>query len=534
MWLLYAGHDHRGHRAHPRKRPAVDRGDPRGPVRQPLPLLRLRQDRRRRVACSRACRGRARRKPVMKAPREFGASLPRREAAAKAGGPARFTADIQLAGMLRGAVLTSPYAHARILSCDTRAARALPGVKAVITGADIPANRFGLMVKDETALAIDRVRYIGDAVAAVAAVDRETAQQALALIDVVYEELPAVLDPVAATATDAPLVHEELASYEKSFGAICGGNVLCAAEIAAGDPASAWARCDLVVENVYETQAQYHAYMEPVAAVADVDALGRITVWSSTQSIFRVQACISDALGVPRNQVRAISPYVGGGFGGKSEPGVQLFAALLAKAAKRPVKVVLSREEDMTMMRSRHPARMRLKTGVTQDGTILVREGEVLMDGGAYADDSPAAMMMALYFLRGPYRVPNVRFTGSVVYTNKLRAGAFRGVGNAQATFAGESQIDEIANKLAIDPIEIRLKNAVRQGDAWLGGHSIRSASLRPGLRHLRCESGWNQRRTRLSGANAAGEKPRRWRSTNFLYLSRPFSYTVLPLPHYV
>ncbi len=443
----------------------------------------------------------------MKAPREFGASLPRREAAAKAAGAARFTDDIQLAGMLHGAVLTSPYAHARILSCDTRAARALPGVKAVITGADIPANRFGLMVKDETALAIDRVRYIGDAVAAVAAVDRETAQQALALIDVVYEELPAVLDPVAATATDAPLVHEELASYEKSFGAICGGNVLCAAEIAAGDPASAWARCDLVVENVYETQAQYHAYMEPVAAVADVDALGRITVWSSTQSIFRVQACISDALGVPRNQVRAISPYVGGGFGGKSEPGVQLFAALLAKAAKRPVKVVLSREEDMTMMRSRHPARMRLKTGVTQDGTILVREGEVLMDGGAYADDSPAAMMMALYFLRGPYRVPNVRFTGSVVYTNKLRAGAFRGVGNAQATFAGESQIDEIANKLAIDPIEIRLKNAVRQGDAWLGGHAIGSASLRECLERVRSESDWNERRTRLSGASAAGKR---------------------------
>jgi CO/xanthine dehydrogenase Mo-binding subunit len=443
----------------------------------------------------------------MTAPRDLGASLPRREALAKATGGARFTGDIQLPGMLHGAVLTSPYAHARILSCDVAAARALPGVKAVVTGKDIPANRFGLMVRDETALAIDKVRYVGDAVAAVAAVDRETAQCALSLIEVVYEELPAILDPATAMAAGAPIIHEELAAYEKSFDAVCAGNVLSRAEISAGDLAAAWRDCNLVVEGTYETQAQYHAYMEPVAAAAEADALGRITVWSSTQSVFRVQACISDALGIPRHQVRAISPYVGGGFGGKSEPGVQLIAALLSRAAKRPVKIVLGRDEDMTMMRSRHPARIRLRTGVKRDGTILVREGEVVMDGGAYADDSPAAMMMALYFLRGPYRVPAVRFTGSVVYTNKLRAGAFRGVGNAQATFACESQIDEIAEKLGIDPIEIRLRNAVRQGDSWLGGHAIGSASLAECLERVREESGWAARRARFAGTAPAGKR---------------------------
>ncbi len=437
----------------------------------------------------------------------FGASFPRLEAVAKADGTAQYSADIDFGRMLHGAVLTSPHAHARIVSYDVSAARALPGVKAIVTGADLALRRFGLMVGDETALAIGKVRYVGDAVAAVAATDRDTARKAAALIRVEYEVLPAVLTPAEAMVEGAPLVHEHLADYTKTVACISSGNVLSRAAIAAGDPDAAWAACDAIVDEVYETQAQYHAYMEPVAAVASVDAMGRLTVWSSTQSIFRTQICISQALDLPRAKIRSISPYVGGGFGGKSEPGVQLCAALLARASGRPVKIVLDRNEDMAMMRSRHPARIRLRTGAMRDGTILVRTGEVLMDAGAYADDSPAAMMMVIYFLRGPYRVPNVRFEGQVVYTNKLRAGAFRGVGNAQASFACESQLDEIARKLDIDPIDLRLKNALRQGDTWLGGHAIGSASLAECLDRVRSESAWDERRKQLGAAHGSGKR---------------------------
>ena len=368
----------------------------------------------------------------------LGTSLPRLEASAKAIGAARYTADIELPGMLHGAVLGSPYAHAHIVSYDISRARALAGVKAVITGADIPQRRFGLMVADETALAIGKVRYVGDPVAAVAAVDTDTAARALELITVEYDELPALFTPEQAIADGAPLIHEEYASYPKIFDCISSGNTMSLAQISIGDVEAAWSQCDVVVDEVYETQAQYHAYMEPVAAIAEVDAIGRVTVWSSTQSVFRTQACVAEVLGLPRAKVRAISPYVGGGFGGKSEPGVQLIAALLAHACGKPVKVVLRREDDIMTMRSRHPARIRLKTGARRDGTILARSGDVVMDGGAYGDDSPAAMTIALHFLRGPYRIPNVAFDGRVVYTNKLRSGAFRAVGNAQAGFACE------------------------------------------------------------------------------------------------
>lgn len=437
----------------------------------------------------------------------LGTSVPRLEASAKASGAALYTADIELPGMLHGAVLGSPCAHARIVSYDVSRARALPGVKAVITGADIPRRRFGLMVADESALALGKVRYVGDPVAAVAAVDADTAARALELITVGYEELPALFTPEQATAEGAPLIHEDYANYPKIFECISSGNAMSLARISIGDTEAAWSQCDVIVDEVYETQGQYHAYMEPVAAIAEVDAVGRMNIWSSTQSVFRTQACVAEALGVPRSKVRAISPYVGGGFGGKSEPGVQLIAALLARACGKPVKVVLRREDDLMTMRSRHPARIRLKTGARRDGSILARSGTVVMDGGAYGDDSPAAMTIVLHFLRGPYRIPNVAFDGSVVYTNKLRSGAFRAVGNAQAGFACESQVDEVAQRLSMDPIELRLKNAIQQGDRWLGGHAIGSASLAECLTRVRAVSNWDARRDVDAKAATRGKR---------------------------
>jgi CO/xanthine dehydrogenase Mo-binding subunit len=425
----------------------------------------------------------------------IGLSLPRLEAVEKASGQARFTEDLSLPGMLYAAVLASPYPHARIRGYDCSKALALPGVKAVVTGDHIESRYMGLVVKDETAIAKSKVRYVGEPVAAVAAVDPETARAALHLIDIQYEILPAVLTPEQAIAPDAPLLHEDYDSYVKIFNAVHRGNVLAEADIVGGDPDRGFACADRVFESVYELSAQYHAYMEPVAALAQVEPDGRITVWSSTQSVFRTQANISESLGIPMSRIRCIAPRVGGAFGAKSETTVQPIAVLLALKTKRPVRLVMSREEDMTSMRSRHPARLVCRTGVMNSGTIVARSLDILMDGGAYADDSPAVMMFAMYFGNGPYRIPNYRLSGRVVYTNKLRAGAFRGFGNPQATFATESQMDEIATALQLDPIDFRIKNALRPGDRWIDGHAIDSCTIVECLETLRERTEWTARR---------------------------------------
>jgi CO/xanthine dehydrogenase Mo-binding subunit len=424
-----------------------------------------------------------------------GTTMARLEARGKATGHAQFTDDLVLSGMLHGAILGSPYPHARILSYDVSKALAHPGVKAVVTGDDVKPLYMGLLVKDETALARGKVRYLGEPVAAVAAVDLATAREAVRLIDVVYEELPAVFSPEEAMRSGAPILHEGYDKYFKVINAISDGNVLAWSELVVGDVAKGFAESDLIVENIYETQAQYHAYMEPAAAIADIDPEGKVTVWSSTQSVFRTQANISDCLGIPRSKVRAISPRVGGGFGAKSEATVQPIAVLLAQRARRPVKLVLDRSDDMLTMRSRHPSWMRVKTGAKKDGTLVAQEFEITMDGGAYADDSPAVMMLALYFSAGPYRIPHVKSFGRAVYTNKLRAGAFRGFGNPQATFAREAQIDAIAGKLGLDPMEMRLKNAMRDGDRWIDGRVIEKVSVRECLERARSEANWDSRR---------------------------------------
>ncbi len=437
----------------------------------------------------------------------IGLSLPRLEALEKAVGDARFVEDMTLPGMLHGAVLTSPHAHARIRGYDASAALALPGVKAVVTGEDFETRYMGLVVKDETALAKGKVRYIGEPVAAVAAVDQETARAALHLIEVDYEELPAVFSPEEAMAPGAPLLHEGYGSYFKIFDAVHEGNVLAESEIVGGDPDGAFQGADHVFENVYELSAQYHAYMEPVAALAQVDRDGRVTVWSSTQSVFRTQANIAESLGIPMARIRCISPRIGGGFGGKSEATVQPAAVLLAQKTSRPVRIALSRDEDMTTMRSRHPARLVCRTGVMADGTIVARSLDVLMDGGAYADDSPAVMMFAMYFGCGPYRIPNYRLSGRAVYTNKLRAGAFRGFGNPQGSFATESQMDEIAEALGLDPIDFRLKNALQPGDRWIDGHAIDSCTIRDCLEALRDGCDWTARRAQAAARARPGRR---------------------------
>jgi CO/xanthine dehydrogenase Mo-binding subunit len=424
-----------------------------------------------------------------------GLRLPRLEAIGKINGSAKYTDDLARPFMLYGAILGSPIPHGRILSYDVDRARLLPGVEVVITAEDFPYLPMGPIVKDETVLAREKVRYVGEPVAAVAAIDQRTALEAIKFIEIEYEALPAALDIDQALAPDGPIIHEDLASYFKIFDCRFSGNVLSEQSIIEGDVDAAFNSCDVIIEGEFQTQAQAHAYLEPCAALAEVDDRNKITIWSSHQSINRVQSNVCEALGLSMAQVRVITPRVGGGFGGKMEATVQPIAAALALKTKKPVKVVLSREEDFAMMRTRHPGRIWMKTGALRDGTIIAREARLLYDGGAYADDSPGVLAFGLYMARGPYRIPHFRANGKLLYTNKLRSSGFRGFGNPQVTFAGECQIDEIAAKLGVDPFDLREKNAIRKGDKWVGGQTVTSCGFSECLKQARVKSGWDKRR---------------------------------------
>ncbi len=424
-----------------------------------------------------------------------GQSVARLEAREKVTGRAVYTDDMTLPGMLHGVIIPSAYAHARILSIDTSAAEALPGVKAVITGRSFNSKLIGSVLKDEPPLAIDKVRYIGEPVAAIAAVDEATAREAINLVEIEYEELEAVFDMEAALAEDAPVIHENKGDYAALYELPEIPNAAAWTQYAEGDTAAAWAQCDVIVEGEYETPAQEHMYMEPCSSLASVDGNGKVTLWSSLQSVFRVQTLTAEALAMPMSKLRVIAPRIGGGFGGKCELTNQPICVALALAADAPVRLTYRRDEDMGTVKSRHGCRMRMKTGARADGTLVAREATLYFDTGAYADEGPEVSAVGAFFARGPYRIENINVESWCVYTNRHKAGAFRGFGNPQVTFAAESQIDQIAEKLGMDPLALREQNANRSGDRWLGGNAITSGTLGDCLAALRERSGWDERR---------------------------------------
>ena len=424
-----------------------------------------------------------------------GTSVPRLEGRQKVTGQAQFTDDIKRPGMLYTALLGSLYAHARILSYDVSAALAMDGVHAVITGEDYPEHRLGSFIKDQPAIARGKVRFVNEPVAAVAAENINIARQAALLIEIEYEELPSVMELTNALSDDAPVLHEDYASYFKVVDPATDKNVIAEQEFSRGDVASAWAECDVIVDGEYHVPAQQHLYLEPCSAIAEMDGSGKITIWSSTQWVFGVQTSVAHALGLPNSQVRSIAPMIGGGFGAKYEFTIEPIVARLAQLTRRPVRLTLTRDEDMSMMKSRHRGVVRVKTGAKRDGTLLAREVDLLLDGGAYSDESPAVLGFALTRASGPYRIPHIRVAGRAVYTNRLRAGAFRGFGNPQVTFGGESQMDELAEKLGMDPLALRLKNALQTGDPWLGGTTVETGSLVDCLQAVKVASDWQSRR---------------------------------------
>jgi len=425
----------------------------------------------------------------------IGRSPARLDAYEKVTGRAVFAVDLKLAGMLHARVLRSPIPHGRITHVDVSRAETLPGVIAVVTGRDFPGS-FGATVQDQNFLAREKVRFVGDPVAAVAAVNLDAAEEALSLIKVEYEPLAAILDPVEAMKPGAVLIHEELSQYATAPGIfpVAGTNICNYFKLRKGDAEKGFAESHVVLEDTYTTQMVQHAHLEPHAAIAQVDPSGKILIWSNTQTPYFNRKALARALNLPLNKVRIMGTAVGGGFGGKSylkaEP---ICVALALKTKNRPVKLVYTREEEFGVATVRHPTVIRCKTGMKRDGTWVAQETELIFDTGAYADIGPRVVRNAGFSAAGPYKIPHVHIDSYCLYTNNPVGGAFRGFGIPQITWAIESHLDAMAEKLGIDPVELRLKNAVEEGSASATGQVLHSVGLKETLRRAAEKIGWGK-----------------------------------------
>ena len=430
----------------------------------------------------------------------IGKDVPRIDARAKATGSAIYTDDIKLPGMLYGLLLRSPVPHAKIVRIDTRKAQALPGVKCVITGEDTPKIKYGNWrlfpdTQDEYPLAVDKVRFIGDEVAAVAAVDMETAREALSLIQVEYEELPAVFDVDSAGREGAPVLHD-----------YCPGNVSVKRKIQYGDVDKAFEEADYVREDTFTVHSVSHAYLEPCSCLAQCDSEGKITLWSSTQVPYILQCLLASTLGMRENDIRVIKPTVGGGFGGKMELRAWEFcAAFMAKKTGKPVKFTLTREEEFLTGRRRHPMKLVSKVGFKKDGTLLAKDLKITLDGGAYNAMGPTATFLCGNFGAMLYRYPNYRFQGRHTYTNKPPASAMRGFGAPQSLYASEIQMNMAAEALGIDAVDIRLKNAQVSGDTIPDVATISSCGFVESIREVAAMSNWKKKRKTLKPGEGIG-----------------------------
>jgi 4-hydroxybenzoyl-CoA reductase alpha subunit len=440
--------------------------------------------------------------PPSEGMRVIGARGRKADSIEKATGAAIYADDIALPRMLHGKILRSPHAHARILKVDASAAEALPGVFAVITGQDAPV-RYGIIpwTPDEYALAVDKVRYVGDAVAAVAAVDEETANRALKRIRVEYEVLPAVLDPKKALETDSPLVHEVDWKDRPRTDNLCKE-----VDLSFGDVAAELEKADAVVSGTWLYEGSTHAPIEPHCAVASWSADGLLTLWSASQVTHYLHRELSKVLKVPSEKIRVIQPALGGAFGGKSEPfDLEFAVALLAKKAGRPVKILYTREEVFYAHRGRHPMEMQFTVAGSKDGKITAVESDILIDGGAYHSFGLVTTYYAGQLLPGPVDFASYHFRARRVYTNKPACGPKRGHGSVQPRFAFECAVDELAHRLKLDPIALRLKNAMEPGSRTVNGQLVPSTGLAACLEAVATGSDWKNRYGKLPRGRGLG-----------------------------
>jgi xanthine dehydrogenase molybdenum-binding subunit len=401
--------------------------------------------------------------------RVIGTSVPKRDGADKVTGRTRFLHDLELPRLAHGKILRAQHPHARLVKIDTRRAARLPGVLAVITGADVEQQPFGF-AKDQLALKTGKVRCVRDEIAAVAAETPAIAEEALGLIEVQYAELPAVFDPEAAVRPGAPLVHDERATnltdlrYQFSHGDVDG----------------AFAAAAAVVEGEYRLNFVTPACLGTMVAIAEWDLQDALTMWSTTQVPFLYQRDLAGALGITGDRVRVLQPPVGGNFGrGLDLYPIDVIAALLARRARRPVKIEFERLEEFVACPTREPCTIRLRTAAAADGRLLARDCHVVIDNGAYVSWGSTTPYVMLSTVAGLYRCPAVRFDTTIAYTNNPYSGSMRGYGNLESTFAVESQMDEIAARLGLDRLELRRRNASKPGDANPQGFVIGSCAMR-------------------------------------------------------
>ncbi len=429
-------------------------------------------------------------------PHPIGDSVPRVDAREKALGSALFGDDLQFGpGLLYARIKRSPHPHAKILRVDLEKARALPGVKAVVSGADYP-GMIGLYLTDRYIFCRDRVRYVGDPIAGVAAVSEEIAEQAVALIEVEYELLPGVFDPEYGAQPEAPVLHPELGSYPVANFIFPepGSNISNHFRIRKGDVEAAWPECAAIIEREYRIPHVQHVPIEPHVAVARVEEGGKITLWGSSQSPFAQRNLIAKALDVSQSDVQVIAPYVGGGFGCKAGVSMEALAVAVAmKVPGRPVKLRLTREEEFYTAFVRQGLVAHFKMGCDKEGRLLAMENRFYWDGGAYTEYGVNITRASGYSSSGPYDVPNVKTDSYCVYTNHPVGGPMRGFGMPELHAGLEQCIDELAHAMEMDPVAFRLLNCVRTGDTLVTGMTMHPIGLDQCLTKAAEAIGWGQ-----------------------------------------
>ena len=443
-----------------------------------------------------------------------GQSVYRRDAAQKVTGQILHVGNIEMPGLLHVAVLRSPYPHARITRIEKSRAEALNGVAAVITGADITAMSgvdpyFGPAFCDQPILAIDRVLHVGDMVVAVAAEDRRRAEDALQLIEVDYEPLPAVLDVLEAAKPGSPVVHEELrpAGAFADLAHVKAGeksNICYHFKLRTGNVQKAFAEADHIFEDTFSSPPAQHMPMEPHVTLVYMDENEKINVWTATQTPSFVRTQLAATFGIPMNRVRVRVPYLGGGYGSKLYAKLEPLVTLLALTTRRPVRYALTREEEFQTI-TKHGVLVKIKTAV-KDGAISARRCEVYFDTGAFAEIGPRIVHKSGYTSAGPYRIPNVWIDSYCVYTNKPPAGAFRGFGVPQVIWAYDSQMDTIARALSVDPVDFRMRHALDEGEPFATGTQVRSFGLKESIRQAAQAIEWSKARPPKSGTRLRGK----------------------------
>jgi CO/xanthine dehydrogenase Mo-binding subunit len=423
-----------------------------------------------------------------------GKSVARIDARTKVTGEALYPGDINMPGQAYMKILFADRPHAIVKKIDTSRCEDLPGVIAVLTAKDVPVNEYGLIMPDQPVLCgpgstkpyTDRVRWTGDQVAVIIAESEEIAAQGRDLITMGYEDLPVLIDPIKAMEAGAPLIHPDR-----------GTNVFCHYRIRKGDVEDAFKQADVIIEGEYRTPVQEHAYLQPEAGLGYIDDEGRVTVNVGGQWTHEDQEQIAHALGLPLDRIRVIYPAVGGAFGGREDMSVQIVLALAAwrlhqRGISRPVKIVWSREESIIGHHKRHPYLIRSRWGATKEGMIIAAETELVADGGGYAYTSTKVMGNATLMCTGPYEIPNVKVDSYAVYTNNVVTGAFRGFGGPQGAFAAENQVNRLAEALGMDPVQIRLRNVLREGALLSVGSPLpKGVSLSQVIEQCATAAGW-------------------------------------------